>query len=79
MTGQELKSLFLNKEKRFLCHNCKFFCPTYKCGLLDKVKELTDRQWDNIAKKENEAYDGILDVPYEIMKRRVKHDQARKN
>ena len=79
MTGQELKSRFLDERERLLCHNCKFCCPTYKCGLLDKVKELTDRQWDNIAKKENEAYDGIWDVPYEVMKRKVKKLCNKKN
>lgn len=75
MTGQELKKRTLDERERVLCHNCKFpyYCPTYDCALLDKAKTLSDRQWDNIAKKENEAYDGIWDVPYEVMKRRVRH------
>jgi hypothetical protein len=80
MTGQELKSRILDERERLLCHNCKWrYCPTYDCGLLDKCKELTDRQWDNIAKKENEAYDGIWDVPYEVMKRKVKKLCNKKN
>ena len=75
MTGQELKSLFLNEKKRFLCHNCKCrYCPTYECTLLDKAKALTDRQWNNIAKEVHNEED-LYDVPYEIWKRRInKHD-----
>ena len=75
MTGQELKSRFLDERERLLCHNCKFpyYCPTYECSLTDKAKALTDRQWDNIAKNNRSEFD-ICDVPYEIWKRRIKHE-----
>lgn len=76
MTGQELKSTILDERERHLCHLCKSrWCPKYDCTLLDMAKALTDRQWNNIAKKiPNE--DDLCDVPYEIWKRGVKkHDQ----
>jgi thymidine kinase len=71
MTGQELKSLFLNEKKRFLCHNCKDrYCQTYDCNIVDKAQLLTYKQWDNVAKIVSEDY--LIAVPYEIWKRRVK-------
>ena len=72
MTGQELKSRFLDERERLLCHNCKWrYCPTYDCSLLDKAKALTYKQWDNVAKivKKEETF---IELPSEIMKRRVK-------
>lgn len=73
MTGQELKSRVLDERKRVLCQNCQIrYCPTYECGLLDKAKLLTDKQWDNIA-KEVPNEDNLIAVPYEIWKRRVRH------
>lgn len=61
MTGQELKKRTLDERERVLCQNCKYrYCPTYECGLLNKCKELTDRQWDNIAKKENDELKEII-------------------
>lgn len=75
MTGQELKAIVLDEKERVICENCiDRYCPTYECNIVDKAKSLTDRQWDNIAKNENVAYDDFCDVPYEIVKRRVKHD-----
>jgi hypothetical protein len=75
MTGQELKSRVFDERERVLCQNCKFrYCPTYDCSLTDKAKALTDKQWDNIAKNVGNG-DDLSDVPYEIWKRRVKHDQ----
>ena len=81
MTGQELKKRVFDKYDHMLCNHCKFrYCADFDwCALLNMAESLTDRQWDNIAKKENEAYDGILDVPYEIMKRRVKKTCKKKN
>lgn len=74
MTGQELKAITLDERERLLCQDCKFrYCPTYECSLLDKANALTDRQWKNIAKNTGNG-DDLSDVPYEIMKRRVKHD-----
>jgi hypothetical protein len=73
MTGQELKSRVLDERERVLCQNCKYrYCPTYECSLTDKAQLLTYKQWDNVAKIVNE--DNIIAVPYEIWKRRVKHD-----
>jgi hypothetical protein len=75
MTGQELKAVTLDEKERVLCQNCQYrYCPTYECGLLDKANLLTDRQWNNIAKNVGNG-DDLSDVPYEIWKRRVKHDQ----
>ena len=74
MTGQELKAVTLDEKERALCHNCQYrYCPTYECSLLDKAKALTYKQWDNVAKivKNEEIF---IELPSEIMKRRVKHD-----
>lgn len=82
MTGQELKSRVLDERERVLClfnPPCRNgYCPTYDCLILDKAKALTDRQWNNIAKEVHSELD-FIEMPCEIMKRRVKHDQARKN
>lgn len=71
MTGQELKSRMLDEKERFLCHNCKFYCPTYKCAIVDKAQLLTYMQWDNVAKivKKEEIF---IKLPNKITKRRVK-------
>ena len=72
MTGVELKSRVLDERERVLCQNCKYrYCPTYECNIIDKAKLLTGRQWDNIAKETSE--EDLYCVPYEAMKRRVKH------
>ncbi len=74
MTGQELKVITLDERERVLCQNCPYrYCPTYECNIVDKAKALTDRQWNNIAKNAGNG-DDLSDVPYEIMKRRVKHE-----
>ena len=76
MTGQELKSRVLDERERLLCEycqDCEDYCPIYDCSFLDKAKALTDRQWNNIAKEVHNEED-LCDVPYEIMKRRVKHE-----
>lgn len=70
MTGQELKKRVFDKYDRMLCDNCKFrYCADYDwCALLGMAESLTDRQWNNIAKKIlNE--DDLRDIPYEIKKR----------
>jgi hypothetical protein len=73
MTGAELKTITLDERERVLCQNCKYrYCPTYECAIVDKAKLLTYKQWDNVAKIVNE--DNIIAVPYEIWKRRIKHD-----
>ena len=49
-----MKKVVLDEKERLLCHNCKWrYCPTYECGLLDKVKSLTDKQWDNSQVKKH--------------------------
>ena len=74
MTGQELKTRILDERERVLCHNCKErYCPTYECNIVDKANLLSDRQWNNIAKNVGSG-DDLSDVPYEIWKRRVKHE-----
>lgn len=73
MTGQELKAIVLDERERVLCQNCKYrYCPTYECNIVDKAKSLTDKQWNNIAKEASE--DDLIAVPYEIWKRRIKHE-----
>ena len=75
MTGQELKSRVLDERERLLCgysRSCKEgYCPMYDCGLLDKAKLLSAKQWDNIAKviQDEETFCGL---PYEIVKRKVR-------
>lgn len=72
MTGQEIKSRVLDERERVLCQNCKYrYCPTYECNLVDKAQLLTYKQWDNVAKIVKKE-DAFIELPSEIMKRRVK-------
>ncbi len=81
LTGKEIKEYMLDPKVCAICHYCTFhiecdgYCPQYDCGATDKCKQLTDRQWDNIAKKlkftEVEAID-FYDVWNEIRKKRVR-------
>ena len=74
MTGQELKAIVLDKKERVLCQHCKDrYCPTYECNIVDKAQLLTYMQWDNVAKivKNEETF---IELPSEIVKRRVKHE-----
>lgn len=74
MTGQELKAIVLDERARVLCQNCQYrYCPTYECNLVDKAKALSYKQFDNIAKIVK-AEDAFIELPSEIMKRRVKHE-----
>lgn len=73
MTGAELKAITLDEKERVLCQHCKDrYCPTYECAIVDKAQLLTYKQWDNVAKIVSE--DDLIAVPYEIWKRRVKHE-----
>jgi hypothetical protein len=51
----QVKNYFFHEGRRFLCHTnfcpeLDGFCPRYDCGLLDRFKRFTDRQWANAIK-----------------------------
>lgn len=81
LSGKEIKEYILDPKKWVLCRHCRFhieedgYCPQYDCWTTDRVKKLTDKQWDNIAKKlkftEVESIDDV-DVWEEAKKKRIR-------
>lgn len=52
----DIKEAIFDKKHRFLCDTrycglCDGYCPTYECGMLDKLKRYTDKQWQNSFNK----------------------------
>lgn len=53
-----IKDIIFNPKKRFLCHTCfcgneDGYCPTYECGLKERLKKYTKRQWNNAIEEIN--------------------------
>jgi hypothetical protein len=80
LSGKEIKEYMLDPKECNMCRYCftgrnDGYCPQYDCWATDKCKQLTDRQWDNIAKKFKyeslEAID-VDDVWNEIRKKMVR-------
>lgn len=81
LTGEKIKAYMLDPKVCAMCHYCFSakmdggYCPQYDCWATDKCKQLTDRQWDNIAKKlkfdptENIDIDEIIE---EVKKKRIR-------
>ena len=69
MNGKQLKEHALDPNKRVLCPycNCDGYCP----NAVEKARCLTDKQWDNIAKKLGDDFAGF-DLLSEIMGRRLR-------
>ena len=80
LTGEEIKAYMLDPRECAMCHNCLsvikggYYCPEYDCSAIDKVKKLTDKQWDNIARKFKFAKVESIDVfdVWEEVKKRVR-------
>jgi len=80
LSGEEIKAYMLDPKVCAMCHYCSFaikqdgYCPEYDCWATDKVKKLSDRQWNSIAKKlkfypiENIDIDEVME---EVRKKRV--------
>jgi len=63
---QEVKNYVFNGNERMLCHRSfcpekDGYCPTYDCGVLDRFKCYTDRQWENAIKPYLNEY-----IPHDI-------------
>lgn len=63
---QEVKNYVFNENRRMVCismycPNLDAYCPTYDCGLLDRYKRFTDRQWANAIKPYLNKY-----IPHDI-------------
>lgn len=81
LSGDDIKTYILDPKECVLCRHCNFpieyggYCPQYDCWATDKVKKLSERQWDNIAKKLKftnvESIDEV-DVWEEVRKKRVR-------
>lgn len=68
MGGKECKENFLNR----VCDWCtaEDYCPC-DCPLIEKAKDLTDKQWDDIAKKYD---DDIYAISKSIQRRRCSYE-----
>ena len=66
MNSKECKEYFLNN----VCNDCKanWYCPS-DCAVKEKAKQLTDAQWEDLAKKYN---DDIVAIWNSIKRRKVK-------
>lgn len=81
LSGDDIKTYILDPREHALCHCCSFhiecdgYCPQYDCSITDKIKMLSDRQWNNIAKKlkfTNVESIDIIDVWEEVKKKRIR-------
>lgn len=79
LSGKEIKEYILDPKECALCRYCydedDGYCPQYDCWATDKCKQLTDKQWDNIARKLKftnvESIDDV-DVWEEVKKKRIR-------
>ena len=81
LSGKEIKEYLLDPREYIMCHYCNFaikhdgYCPQYDCWATDTFRRLSDRQWDDIARKlkftDVDSID-IIDVWEEIKKKRIR-------
>lgn len=79
LSGKEIKEYILDPKECVLCRHCfsieDGYCPQYDCSAIDKVKRLSDEQWNNIAEKfkyANVEWIDVIDVWEEVKKKRTR-------